>query len=187
MQGGSGPLELQEDYRDRGRNCLCLLYRMRKTMKMTPWTKLVQSIYKQNKSKKGFRLGNAMKLAKGQYKKMKKSMKMRGGKTCVNDETGEETVLDECPNGFSVKQEEENDTQKQQMQQMQPDEEQEKDKQTQLDEELEEESDVKPEEDGRSLTNTARGGKQQQQQQKKQGGKSRKPKPQRRRTSRRSH
>jgi hypothetical protein len=37
--------------------------------KMTEWTKLVQKIYNENKSKPGYKLGDAMKDAKKVYKK----------------------------------------------------------------------------------------------------------------------
>jgi hypothetical protein len=36
---------------------------------MTEWTKLVQKIYNENKSKPGYKLGDAMKDAKKVYKK----------------------------------------------------------------------------------------------------------------------
>uniref|UniRef100_A0A6C0B6V3 Uncharacterized protein n=1 Tax=viral metagenome TaxID=1070528 RepID=A0A6C0B6V3_9ZZZZ len=45
---------------------------------MTAWTDLVKKIYSENKSKKGYKLGHAMKAAKKVYKTMKRdSKKMR--------------------------------------------------------------------------------------------------------------
>lgn len=54
---------------------------------MTAWTDLVKKIYNENKHKKGYKLGMAMKGAKKVYKTMKTSSmtkpekKMRRGKT----------------------------------------------------------------------------------------------------------
>jgi hypothetical protein len=55
---------------------------MGKSRKQTAWTKLVSSIYRQNKSRKGFRLGDAMKLAKKQYKK---GSRKHGGDALVGE------------------------------------------------------------------------------------------------------
>ena len=55
---------------------------MGKSRKQTAWTKLVSSIYRQNKSRKGFKLGDAMKLAKKQYKK---GSRKHGGDALVGE------------------------------------------------------------------------------------------------------
>jgi hypothetical protein len=52
---------------------------------MTAWTDLVKKIYNENKHKKNYKLGMAMKSAKKEYKTMKRTMKknktakMKGG------------------------------------------------------------------------------------------------------------
>jgi hypothetical protein len=45
---------------------------------MTAWTDLVKKIYGENKSKKGYKLGHAMKAAKKVYKTIKAGMKKNG-------------------------------------------------------------------------------------------------------------
>ena len=65
----------------------------------TEWTKLVQKIYQENKSKPGYKLGDAMKDAKKVYKKNTTSKKNTTRNTsCKSKDTKFRKCVDSCKN-----------------------------------------------------------------------------------------